>query len=130
MSSPSPLIMLVEDDADTRALYKALLVDEGMEVITFGDGRSCLEWYLSASRRPDLMILDMRLPDTNGLDLCQELRGNHGSDNPPVMLLSAHGDPRMPSRCRKAGVAVFLDKLRDLDQVVPTAKKLLGLDAV
>lgn len=122
--------MLVEDDADTRALYEALLVDEGMEVITFGDGKSCLKWYLSTPHRPDLLILDMRLPDTNGLDLCQELRGNHGGRrNPPVMLLSAHGDPRMPSRCRKAGVAVFLDKLRDLDKVVPTAKKLLGLDA-
>lgn len=71
-------------------------------------------------------MLDMRLPDGNGLDLCHEFNEiGDCIDQPPIMVLSAHGDPRLPTRCRQAGVRAFLDKLHDLDTFVDTAWRLI-----
>ncbi|MBI4797521.1 MAG: response regulator [Desulfarculus sp.] len=126
MNIASPLVLLVEDDPDTAALYQALLSAEGMEVVRCGNCREALAWWQSTRRRPDLMVLDMRLPDGDGLDLCQEITGqDQAAYHPPIMVLSAHGDPRLPARCRQAGARAFLDKLDNLDQLISTAWRLI-----
>lgn len=127
LNNACPLVLLVEDDPDTAALFTAMLRGEGMAVVHCGDCRQAKEWWRAARRGPDLMVLDIRLPDGSGLDLCREfLEPPQEVPTPPVMLLSAHGDPRMPGRCRQAGAQVFLDKLGDLDNFVATARSLLG----
>ena len=124
----SPLVLIVEDDIDTAALYSALLESEGMEVVHCVDRRQASSWWLSASRCPDLVVLDVRLPDGSGLDLCSELGViNQGKTPPPVLVLSAHGDPRMPTLCRKAGATAFLDKLESLDSIVGKARELIQI---
>ena len=124
MTRVLPLVLLVEDDLDTAALYRTLLGSEGMDVIHCSDCGEAFRWWCSAARRPDLVVVDVRLPDGNGLDLCQAMAGpDHAM--PPVMVLSAHGDPRMPNLCRKAGVAAFLDKLSGMDCFLDTARQLL-----
>ena len=126
MTLPQPLVLLVEDDQDTAMLYQTLLRAEGLEVVRC---RGCAEakaWLASSRRVPDLIVLDMRLPDGDGLGLCQEmLQGEFPAGDPPVMVLSAHGDPRLPSRCRQAGAKAFVDKLAGVDLMVTTAKELL-----
>lgn len=124
MSGTLPLILLVEDDADTAALYDALLRAEGMEVVHCADCGEAMRWWLKADRRPDLMVVDMRLPDGDGIELCRSLLSQTG-DLPPIMILSAHGDPRMPNLCQRAGAAAFLDKLSGMDRFVNTARELL-----
>jgi DNA-binding response OmpR family regulator len=119
-----PLILLVEDDADTAALYSAMLAAEGMEVVHCADCAEALRWWLKASRRPDLMVVDMRLPDGDGVELCRSLLTQEPA-MPPIMILSAHGDPRMPSLCQRAGAAAFLDKLSGMDRFVDTARGLI-----
>jgi DNA-binding response OmpR family regulator len=121
-----PLVLLVEDDADTAALYQAMLSSEGWEVACCDSARTARQWWSESPNHPELLILDVRLPDSNGVELCQELTAalEHG-EGPAVLMLSAHGDPRMPNLCRKAGARAFLDKLRDLDRLVDTAKQLL-----
>lgn len=126
MNIASPLVLLVEDDPDTAALYQALLSAEGMEVVRCGNCTEALAWWRGSRRQPDLMVLDMRLPDGDGLDLCQEITGQYQPPQlPPVMVLSAHGDPRLPARCRQAGARAFLDKLDNLDQLISTAWRLI-----
>lgn len=126
MTESRPLVLLVEDDADTAALYQAMLSSEGWEVACCDSAKTARQWWSESPNPPELLILDVRLPDSNGVDLCQELTAA-ANDNagPAVLMLSAHGDPRMPSLCRKAGARAFLDKLRDLDRLVDTAKQLL-----
>ena len=127
MSSPAPLVLLVEDDADTAALYQALLKMEGMEVVTCTRGKEARAWCQRATRTPDLLVIDVALPDTSGLDLCREfLAWAWKARRPRVMVLSAHGDPRMASLSRKAGASVFLDKLKDIGEFVLSAKRLLS----
>lgn len=126
MKLARPLVLLVEDDADTAALYKAMLTAEEWEVVSCDSAQAAREWCSRAAKKPQLLILDVRLPDSNGVELCRELTAvlANGS-GPAVLMLSAHGDPRMPKLCRKAGARAFLDKLRDLDRLVDTAKQLM-----
>lgn len=126
MTGDLPLILLVEDDADTAALYSTVLAAEGMEVVHCGDCGDALRWWLKAPRRPDLMVVDMRLPDGDGLELCSSLL-SQVDEMPPIMILSAHGDPRMPHLCQRAGMAAFLDKLSGMDCFLNTARDLLHL---
>ncbi len=127
MNSLAPLVLLVEDDADTAALYRSLLTREGMEVVTCSRGGEARAWCQQASRDPDLMVIDVSLPDTSGLDLCREFLSRVWRyRRPRVMVLSAHGDPRMATLSRQAGASVFLDKLKDIGEFVVSAKRLLG----
>lgn len=121
-----PLILLVEDDKDTAALYNAFLLAEGMEVVCCSQRRQAQLWCQKAPRQPSLVVVDVGLPDGNGLQLCEELaRRDNGLPCPPVLVISAHGDPRMPSLCRQAGAQGFLDKLVNMDQFVEKVKELI-----
>lgn len=127
--SSRPLVLLVEDEEDTAALYLALLEQEGLQVVRCANGREARDWWAGSAAKPALLILDVRLPDANGLELCRELAGEacgQNGEGPAVMILSAHGDPRMPSRSRRAGARVFLDKLKDLDSFAATARRLVS----
>ena len=127
MNAGAPLILLVEDDADTAALYSALLSCEGLEVVCCSKGDEARTWWERSPRRPDLVMIDVILPDMNGLDLCREITAaGRAGGGPAVMVLSAHGDPRTAGRSLRAGASAFLDKLRDLDRFVSTVQGLLG----
>ena len=124
-----PLVLMVEDDPDTAALFKAMLLGEGMEVVICSSGSQALTWWQNSTRPPNLLVLDVGLPDANGLDICRELSGYKDKGPlPPVMMLSADGDPRMPGLCQEAGVGVFLDKLRDMDRFLRIAKDMISRD--
>lgn len=121
-----PLILLVEDDTDIAALYGDVLRGEGMDVVLCRSRRQARDWWQTALRQPDLVILDVRLPDGNGLDLCCELgEMGSGQPHPPVLVLSAHGDPRMPVLCKQAGASEFMDKMEGIDGFLDNIYKLL-----
>ena len=125
MTRQSPLILLVEDDPDTAELYQAMLKAEGMQVICCHRTHQALAWWASSEELPDLVVTDVLLPDGNGLELLHSLEWP-GGGCPPAVVLSAHGDPRMPARCRKAGGAIFLDKLKGLNELIPQVKRLVA----
>jgi DNA-binding response OmpR family regulator len=124
------LVLLVEDDQDTAMLYQTLLSGDGLEVVHCPDCAQAKAWWGGSGRQPDLIVLDMRLPDGDGLMLCQDIMHQGCAlGSPPVMVLSAHGDPRLPSLCRQAGARAFLDKLSGLDVLLATARDLLSANA-
>ncbi len=75
-------ILIVEDERKIARFLELELLHEGYEVETAGDGRSGLEKALSWN--PDLMILDLMLPELSGIEVCRRLR--HESDLPIIML--------------------------------------------
>ena len=79
---------MCEDDAGLRSVLARALADEGFEVRSVSGGRLAVQEF-SASP-PDLLVLDIGLPDADGRDVCQALRAN-GVDA-PVIFLSAHGE--------------------------------------
>lgn len=126
MDPRRPLVLLVEDDLDTATLFQAILSAEGLEVARCRSIGEALRWWRDVPHPPRLLVVDVRLPDGNGLDLCRTIMEISSQHTPPgVLILSAHGDPRLPAACRQAGWA-FLDKLAGQDRLVAKVHRLLS----
>lgn len=79
-------ILIVDDEAHIRMLYSEELIDDGYEVITASDGHDLLGKI--TRDQPDLVILDIKMMDYNGLDLLQDIRNSFR--DLPVILCSAY----------------------------------------
>lgn len=112
-------IFIVEDDDGIRELIEFLLVSEDFTVKTFPTARSFQK--IISERTPDLYLLDIMLPDGNGLDLCKELKGFDNTRNIPVVLMSAHADIS-----RTEGADDFIAKPFDVDELLQRIKKQLA----
>ena len=80
-------LLFIEDDRDIRAALRLALEDEGYKVLESPDGRSGLETF--ASENVDLVLLDLRLPDMSGFDVCRELRSK---SLVPIIMVTAQTD--------------------------------------
>lgn len=81
-------ILIVDDEKDIVDLLKYNLKKEGYNVITALNGKSCLE---QAKNLPDLIILDIMMPELNGLDVIKKLKGDQKTSAIPVIFLTAKG---------------------------------------
>jgi two-component system, OmpR family, phosphate regulon response regulator PhoB len=89
-SSPmAEKILVVEDEDLIRDMVTVALTDEGYETVAVADGRSGWELLKEGGGSFDLVILDLMLPQINGLDLCRMLRQNN--NGVPILMLSARG---------------------------------------
>jgi two-component system OmpR family response regulator len=88
MAQPSPNILVVEDDRETRTLIARYLRNNACNVTTAGDGREMAR--AMTDRRVDLLILDVMLPGEDGLSLCRKVRA--GSQTPIIMLTARAED--------------------------------------
>lgn len=89
LSNPRPSVLLVDDDAELADMVSELLQRDGLQTTIAPTGQAGLAALETFS--PDVLILDVMLPDANGLDLCRRLRAQ-GSDV-PILMLTARGDP-------------------------------------
>jgi len=87
MNTGEDHILVVDDDLEIRRLLKAYLEKNGLRVTTAGDGNGM--WAALDQARVDLIILDLMLPGTDGLELCRTLRSR---SRIPVIMLTARGD--------------------------------------
>ncbi len=80
-------ILVVDDEPPIRKLLRMGLATQGYEVLDAPNGKTALELL---ARKPDLVILDLGLPDMDGLELLRQIR--HGHEGLPVVVLSSRGD--------------------------------------
>jgi FixJ family two-component response regulator len=103
---PRPTVVVVDDDPMVRETLKDLLSSVGLRVVAFGSARELLSEL--QPERTHCLVLDIRLPDRNGLELQEELlRANIAL---PVIFISGHADVRIAVRAMKAGAVDFLAK--------------------
>lgn len=117
---PSPVVLLVEDEAGIRRFVRAALESEGCtvrEAAALERGRIEL-----ASRRPDLLVLDLGLPDGDGTALLAELRGWSGM---PVLVLSARNDEADKVAALDAGADDYLAKPFGVAELLARVRALL-----
>jgi DNA-binding response OmpR family regulator len=81
-----PKILIVDDDQSIRDLYSSEFIEDGYEVITAADGHKLMERI--EKENPDLVILDIKIPGYNGLDILQEIRNKFY--NMSVILCTAY----------------------------------------
>ena len=84
---PDPLVLIVEDDPDISALMARYLDDNGFTTAVARDGVAMTRFM--ATRRPDLVVLDINLPGEDGLSLCVKLRNGGG---PRIIMVTAKGE--------------------------------------
>lgn len=82
-------ILVVEDEADTRELLRFHLQQDGFRVREADTGEAALDAI--AEERPTLVVLDLMLPGTGGLEVCRRLRSDDGTRALPVVMLTARG---------------------------------------
>ncbi len=105
-----PTILIVDDDAMTD-LLALRLQKQGFETITVATGERGLQ--RARSQQPAVIVLDLRLPDADGFDVCQHLADSPETCAIPVIILSGMEHPDILRRCRAAGCQFFLRKPYD-----------------
>jgi two-component system phosphate regulon response regulator PhoB len=90
MSSPMARILSVEDETDIRTVLELALTRAGHEVVQAGDGATALE--LARTRSPELVLLDLMLPDVSGTEVCRQLKRLAPTSAVPVIMLTARGE--------------------------------------
>lgn len=111
-------IFIVEDDNGIRELLEILLQTYNYDVETFGTVKSFKKGI--PGKIPDLFLLDIMLPDGNGLQLCRELKNNEETGDVPVVLMSAHADIN-----RREGANDFISKPFDVEELLNRIEKQL-----
>jgi DNA-binding response OmpR family regulator len=101
-----PLILLVEDDQMMADMYSFQLERDGYQVEIVNDGKQGLDAI--RQRRPDLVLLDLRLPVMEGFEVLENLATDPAL--PPIVILSNYGDSRMVSRGLQLGARDYLVK--------------------
>ncbi len=118
--SPAPVVVLVEDETGIRQFVRTALESAGCvvaEAATLERGR-----IETASRRPDLLILDLGLPDGDGTSLLTQLRTWSGM---PVLVLSARGDEKDKVAALDAGADDYLSKPFGVAELLARVRALL-----
>jgi DNA-binding response OmpR family regulator len=115
-------ILHVDDHQDTRLMMAALLQDCGYGVLTAGSVAEGLE--LAREINFDLYILDVRLPDGSGVDLCQKLRALHPTI--PILYYSAYGDEAEHEAALKICGDAYLKKPVCIADIQETIARLLS----
>jgi DNA-binding response OmpR family regulator len=99
-------ILLVEDQGDIAEMYRLGLELDGFKVQIASTGYQALA--IAAAERPDVVLLDLRLPDIDGFTLMTRLRSKKGSGGLTVIVLTNEDDPAMVSRAFELGASDFL----------------------
>lgn len=111
----SALVLVVDDDPTIRQLLLGFLADVGFRATAVEDGASAL----AAIRQepPDLILLDVNLPDMDGLAVCRELRASPFLAHIPVVMMTAGQDPVLRSEAMRTVADDFVDKPFDLNEL-------------
>src|SRR6188768_2444189 len=115
-------ILMVNDEIDLLTVCQSLLSDVGHEVDIFTSGREALKHARRA--KPDLIIVDWVMPDTDGSSVLARLKGHPATKDTPVLAISALADGAV--RAELAGADRFLAKPFDVDELVSAVNHVLN----
>src|SRR5210317_1189055 len=115
-------ILVVDDEPDIRQLVQEILVDEGYSVQVAKDGESALMVY--AQQKPDLVLLDIWMPDIDGISLLKEWSAA-GNLESQVVIMSGHGTLETAVEATRLGAFDFVQKPLSLAKLLATVRKAL-----
>jgi CheY-like chemotaxis protein len=114
-------VLLVDDNGDQRDLYELLLASE-FEVATAGRGLEAIG--RAAVSHPDVIVLDIQMPDMNGFETCRRLKSSPSTKGIPVVMLT--GGDYIPDEARLAGAFAVLQKPCPESRLVDTILAAIG----
>ncbi len=117
-------VLVIDDDQSLQDLVKTLLTREGMEAIPAMNATEAAK-VLKAKPLPDLVLLDLMLPDINGIEFLRQMRGQKAFDALPVLILSALADPDQIREGLSMGADRYLTKPYIANNLIATVQDVL-----
>jgi DNA-binding response OmpR family regulator len=118
------LILVVDDDTNVVDLISLNLIEAGYEVMTAFTGRAALEKV--AARRPDLILLDLMLPDIDGFGVCEILRSTATTATIPIVITSVWRSAGSRRLGRELGAFDYLAKPFHPDELIDRVQRTLA----
>jgi excisionase family DNA binding protein len=118
-----PVILIVDDDARLREFVRVNLEMDGYsvrEAASAAEGLAALE-----EEPPDLILLDVMMPEVDGWEMLRRVRERHGVDSIPVIMFSGKVDERTAETAEERGAQGFIGKPFDPPQLIQSTKQLL-----
>ena len=122
-SQERPAILVVEDNDASRELLAFLLKLAQFTTLEATGGEEAVG--LAAAHRPDLILLDIQLPDIDGLSVCRRIRRIDGMQAVPIVAVSSYAMPGDRERAMAAGCSGYIDKPIDTDRIVDQVRAYL-----
>ena len=120
------IILVVDDEVGIRELLSEILIDEGYDVRLAENAQAARK--ARQEMRPDLVLLDIWMPDTDGISLLKEWHSS-GQLSMPVVMMSGHGTIDTAVEATRFGACDFLEKPVSLQKLLGTVQKALKFDA-
>jgi excisionase family DNA binding protein len=117
-----PLVLLVDDDEKVRELVRVNLEFEGYKVREAGSAEEGLSAIEEA--KPDLVLLDVMMPQTDGWEMLKKIQEQYGAGAIPVVMFSGKVDEQALARASASGVQAFVGKPFDLQQLIDQTKQI------
>lgn len=117
-------VLLIEDEPNIIEAIRFILSRDGWRVDTHSDGQTALETVRKKS--PDLIILDVMLPNRSGYDILNDLRSEEETKSLPVLMLTARGQKKDRELAEKLGVNRFMTKPFSNGEILATVRELVG----
>jgi CheY-like chemotaxis protein len=122
----APLLLLVDDFPDTLEAYSDYLIFRGYRLLAARNGFEALEQAFA--RRPDLILMDLSLPDMDGWEATRRLKADPRTKHIPVVALTGHALDGASESAFAAGCDAFLTKPCSPQDVVAEVRRLLRLE--
>ncbi|MGE5047087.1 MAG: response regulator [Deltaproteobacteria bacterium] len=127
MAERRSLVLVVEDEPETRKLLRKYLEKLGLEVLEAASGKAALA--LLETHLPALVCLDLMLPEISGYDVCERIRATPRLQRMPVLIVSARSQPPDRALAEELGATAYLIKPIRWNTFSETIHRLLGTDS-
>lgn len=117
-------ILIVEDEESLLKLESILLISKGFEVKGVANGRAALEAVVED--KPDLVLLDIMLPEIDGFEVCRQLKSDPATRHIPVIMLTAKKSREDMVRGEKVGADWYITKPFKSAMVIETIQRFLA----
>lgn len=117
--------ILLVDDTETVLLFeKMMLRGSGLNLRTAKNGKKALEEV--AKSRPDLILLDIMMPELNGIQVCEKLKSDPETKDIPIVMVTTKGEPEMVEKAFKAGCDDYITKPLDKMELLSKVNTYIG----
>ena len=117
-------VLLIEDEPNIIEAIRFILSRDGFRVDTHSDGQTAVEAV--RSRAPDIVILDVMLPNRSGYDILKDLREDPDMGQVPVLMLTARGQKKDRDLAERLGASRFMTKPFSNGEILSSVHELLG----
>lgn len=128
MQQPRKKILIVEDNELNLKLFRDLLTAHGYETVETREGTEAIS--LARHIRPDLILMDIQLPEISGLDVTKKLKADVTISDIPIVAVTAFAMKDDEEKILRAGCEAYISKPISIGHFLQTVRKFLGEETV